>query len=302
MTPIYRRWLSTVPLSLLALTLFLSPLASGTGVAPSASAQEKVLLTLWIFEGEEQLLPALEAAFETQHPDISLEITLIPEDQYVVKIDTALAAGSPPDIGFLYEQRWVKAGKILPLGEMIAAHGIDLAQFNQAVMQGRCFAEGEVYCLGSYTGATVLYYNKALFDAAGLSYPTATTPMTVDEYAALAAQLSSPTSRSASGSGAGPPSRRTGGWTTATCLAPTAVRRPASSTTRRPSTRTTSSPTWSSRATRRATRSCSRWAGKPKTSSSRASSRWRSAPPPHQELGRSRHRLRGGPDPDREGR
>ena len=133
----------------------------------AAQSQEPVTLDLWIFEGEEQLLPALKEAFETEHPNINLEITLIPEDQYVVKIDTALAAGSPPDIGFLYEQRWVETGKILPLGETIAAHDIDTADFNQAVMEGWCLAEGQVYCLGSYIGATVLLYNKALFDAAG---------------------------------------------------------------------------------------------------------------------------------------
>ena len=124
--------------------------SSGFGANSGLAAQdaEPVTLDLWIFEGEEQLLPALEEAFESEHPNINLEITLIPEDQYVVKIDTALAAGSPPDIGFLYEQRWVKTGNILPLGETIAAHDIDTDDFNQAVMEGWCFAEGEVYAWG----------------------------------------------------------------------------------------------------------------------------------------------------------
>ncbi len=38
----------------------------------------------------------------------------------------------------------------------------------------------------------VLLYNKDLFDAAGVEYPSATEPMTVDQYAALAARLSKP--------------------------------------------------------------------------------------------------------------
>jgi multiple sugar transport system substrate-binding protein len=179
---------------LLALFLALSSFPRLPGSPTFAAAQEKVTLDLWIFEGEEQLLPALKEAFEAEHPNITLEVTLIPEDQYVVKLDTAMAAGSPPDIGFMYEQRWVKAGKILPLDETIAAHGIDTDDFNQAVMQGWCFADGHVYCLGSYTGATVLLYNKALFDAAGVPYPAAGEPMTVDEYAALAAKLTKPNS------------------------------------------------------------------------------------------------------------
>lgn len=179
----------SVMISVVALMLVLLPAGRLADWPSPVAAQENVTLDLWIFEGEELLLPALKEAFEAEHPNITLNITLIPEDQYAVKLDTALAAGSPPDIGFLYENRWVKTGKLLPLGEMIAAHDIDTADLNQAVMDGWCFVEGEVYCLGSYTGATVLYYNKAMFDAAGLAYPSATEPMTIDEYAALATQL-----------------------------------------------------------------------------------------------------------------
>jgi multiple sugar transport system substrate-binding protein len=189
----FSRHLST-KLLLLALLL---PILAGSGFRVQAglaaqSGDQPVTLDLWIFEGEEQLLPALEEEFEAEHPNINLEITLIPEDQYVVKIDTALAAGSPPDIGFLYEQRWVKAGKILPLDDMIASQDINLEDFNQAVLDGWCLFEGHVYCIGSYIGATVLIYNKAMFDAAGLDYPSATEPMTIDEYAALAEQLTVP--------------------------------------------------------------------------------------------------------------
>lgn len=172
----------------LAAFAVLTPLVSGSVV----SAQEQVKIDLWLFEGEEQLLPILEGAFEEAHPNIDLEITLIPEDQYVVKLDTALAAGAPPDLGFLYEKRWVKAGRVLPLDETIAANEIDLDDFNQAIMEGSCIIDGQVYCLGSYTGAVVLLYNKDMFDAAGLEYPSATEPMTIDEYAALVEQLSVP--------------------------------------------------------------------------------------------------------------
>jgi ABC-type glycerol-3-phosphate transport system substrate-binding protein len=49
-----------------------------------------------------------------------------------------------------------------------------------------------VYCLGSYTGAVVLLYDKDKFDAAGLEYPSATEPITVDQYAELAAKLTVP--------------------------------------------------------------------------------------------------------------
>jgi multiple sugar transport system substrate-binding protein len=166
--------------------------AQPTAAPAAAPSGEKVTLTLWIFEGEEQFLPALQEAFSAKFPNIALEVTQIPEDQYVTKIDTALAADDPPDISYIYERRWIKAGKFLPLDDMIADKAINLKTFNQGIMQDVCTYEGKVYCVGSYTGAVVLFYNKEMFDAAGVPYPSTTQAMTLDEYAVAAAKLAKP--------------------------------------------------------------------------------------------------------------
>jgi multiple sugar transport system substrate-binding protein len=166
--------------------------ASGCmGGSESTGPNGAATLSLWIFEGEETFLPALKKAFEREHPNITLKITDIPEDSYVTKMDTALAANSPPDIGWVYEQRWLKAGRVLPLDDVIESNEIDLSVLNQNALAG-CKFEGSIYCLGSYTGAVMLFYNKDLFDEAGLPYPSATEPMSVDEYADLAAKLTQP--------------------------------------------------------------------------------------------------------------
>ncbi len=168
-----------------------------TTIAPTSAAApgtEKVTLSLWIFEGEEAFLPRLKEAFEAKYPNIALEITEIPEDQYVTKIDTALAANEPPDIGFVYggQQRWLKASKFLPLDELFKEKGIKPENYNQNAMSLYCAYEGKNYCVGSYTGAVLLFYNKDMFDAAGISYPSASEPMTVEQYADLAKRLSKP--------------------------------------------------------------------------------------------------------------
>ena len=105
-----------------------------------------------------------------------LEITEIPEDSYTTKVDTALAAGSPPDIGLVFEPRWIKAGRVLPLDDAIEAAAMDVSTLNQNALSG-CLFEGSVYCLGSYVGSVMLFYNKELFDAAGVPYPSPTEPM-----------------------------------------------------------------------------------------------------------------------------
>lgn len=168
-----------------------APSAQGTPAEGAPTSAEKVTLNLWVFEGEEAFLPELKAQFEAKYPNIALSITEIPEDQYTTKIDTALAAGAPPDVGFVYGgiNRWLKAGKMLPLDDMVKSKGINLEDYNQGAMSLYCLYENKVYCLGSYTGAVLLFYNKDMFDQAGLPYPSATEPMTVDEYAQLAAKL-----------------------------------------------------------------------------------------------------------------
>ena len=182
------------PFVLFAVLLLIAAACSKDSSSPSnpsgsgTTASGPVTLNLWIFEGEDIFLPTLKSAFEKEHPNITVKITHIPEDSYVTKIDTALAAGSPPDIGYMYEARWMKAGRVEPLDDIIASQGIDTSNYNQNAAS-YCDVDGKVYCLGSYNGAIMLFYNKDLFDKAGLPYPSSTEPMTVDRYADLAAKL-----------------------------------------------------------------------------------------------------------------
>ncbi len=157
----------------------------------AASAQEPVTLDLWIFEGEGEFLPAVVEAFQAEHPHITVQFTDIPESEYVTKIDTALLAGEVPDLGYIYERRWMASGAFLPLDDTFAAQNINLEDFNLGALSG-CTFEDQVYCLGTYTGAVLLFYNKDMLDAAGIPYPSPSEPMTIDEYAAMAATLSIP--------------------------------------------------------------------------------------------------------------
>jgi multiple sugar transport system substrate-binding protein len=160
--------------------------------ADKAPAQQgKVNLQLWGFAGEYEFLPQLIKDFEAENPNITIEITDIPEGDYVTKIDTALLADEPPDLGYMYERRWIKNGSFLSLETFLQQEGINLADYNAGVMS-TCTYEGKVYCIGTYTGAVLLYYNKDLFDKAGVSYPSSTVPMTIDDYAVMIKKLSVP--------------------------------------------------------------------------------------------------------------
>jgi multiple sugar transport system substrate-binding protein len=82
----------------------------------------------------------------------------------------------------------MKSGSVLPLDDVIAEHEIATDNMNQVALS-ECELDGQLYCLGSLTGSVVLLYNKDLFDAAGVDYPSADEPMTIDEYDTMSRAL-----------------------------------------------------------------------------------------------------------------
>lgn len=178
---------------LLVLMAILLTACTGT-TAPATGGEAEpqqggITLQLWGFAGEYEFIPALIEEFQADNPGVTVEITDIPEGDYMTKIDTALLAGEPPDLGFVYDSRWMISGAFLDLTASLEQEGINIDDFNAGVMS-TCMYEGKVYCIGTYTGAVLMYYNKDVFDAAGVPYPSSTEPMTIDEYAAMIAQLS----------------------------------------------------------------------------------------------------------------
>src|SRR5215510_13921138 len=97
----------------------------------AASAQdEPVTLDLWMFLDDSGFLPAVVDAFHAKYRNITVQITDILEGEYVTKVDTAILAGEPPDIGFPYAARWIKAGYVLPIDEAMSIQGINVEDYN----------------------------------------------------------------------------------------------------------------------------------------------------------------------------
>ncbi len=72
----------------------------GGGEGDGDGSNEQVTLDFWAFKegGIGAFLETLEAGFEDENPNIDLSITAYPEENYGVKVDTAIAAGQAPDL------------------------------------------------------------------------------------------------------------------------------------------------------------------------------------------------------------
>lgn len=162
----------------------------------SSEAGEPVSLDYWVFESgglAGQFLEQLKTEFEEENPNVELDITAYPEDNYGVKLDTAIAAGKAPDLVLVFGPEQMREGLLLPLDDMVSEAGIDLSSYVPSIVtpgdEFSCAYEGHLYCLGSYAGSVQMIYNKDMFDAAGIPYPEAWPPMTPEEFVDTACQL-----------------------------------------------------------------------------------------------------------------
>lgn len=176
---------------------------SGTN-SPSETnnASEKVTIKFsgWGEPNEKKLYEELIKTFESQNPDIKVQYIHIPAD-YAGKMNTVLAGGSAPDVFYAGDgdiARWIKLGAIMNIQEMVDSSGFDLSDMFQSAVDryrydGAIMGKGDLYALPMDVAGTVLYYNKELFDAAGVPYPSPETPMTFEQLLDTAKKLTKDT-------------------------------------------------------------------------------------------------------------
>lgn len=168
-------------------------LMSVQGVVASAQTVE---LSVWSYlPPDDPSVSAYIEAFQQQNPNIAVKYTAYPESDYTDKVRTALTAGSPPDIAIIEDRAWMKAGLVVELTDHLSQWGVNPADFNPGGM-ARTAPEGNIaggiYGVGDFLGGNVLFYNKALFDQAGVPYPLAEQSMTWPQYADACRKIGKP--------------------------------------------------------------------------------------------------------------
>lgn len=113
--------------------------------------------------------------FEANNPGIKINMLNIPR-QYMSKIQTMIGGGSPPDLMLMSPmqlQEFVARGVILNLQDWYEKsekiHRDDI--YPELLRANRYRYSGNLHAMPVNCSPTVLYYNRDLFDAAGVSYP-----------------------------------------------------------------------------------------------------------------------------------
>lgn len=164
--------------------------SSGNGV--DAANREPVTLT-WAYWGSPEEVATHEQvaqAFMEEHPNITIEHWQQPWNEYFTKMQTLWASGDAsaiPDVLFLVQvPRYAADGVLENLDPYIERSNYNLDDYWPSLLESATF-DGHVYGLPRDISSEVLYYNKAIFDEAGVEYPNEN--WTWDDWTAAGEQL-----------------------------------------------------------------------------------------------------------------
>ena len=137
---------------------------------------------------------AIKEAYEASHENVTIEMTDLGSTDYMTVLATELSgSGSEFDVVTIKDvpgyATLVSKNTLEPLDSYIADAGIDLAQYGGVDKQ--VTVDGSLYELPFRNDFWVVFYNKDIFDNAGVAYPT--NDMTFEEYDALARQVTDTT-------------------------------------------------------------------------------------------------------------
>jgi multiple sugar transport system substrate-binding protein len=155
---------------LLALVVAAATTACGGsgGGSTSTVPDDGSKLTMWVRSATDQFSQRLVDAYNSSHKN-KIELTVIPNDNYLTKVGTAAGSRTLPDIlasDVVYTPNYSKQGlfqdisaevESLPYHSSIAKSHLDVASLN-----------GKTYAVPHKLDSSVLFYNKNLFRQAGL--------------------------------------------------------------------------------------------------------------------------------------
>jgi multiple sugar transport system substrate-binding protein len=141
-----------------------APSEAATGCAESGD------LEMWERSGGNAgMVDALVAAWNAAYPDCKINLTYIPHTEMVSKIAQGIASGEVPDLmgmDLIYAPQFEDADQLVDVTDQIGSIP-ELATASPGHLTVATF-EGRLYGVPLYADVSALFYNKTLFEQAGL--------------------------------------------------------------------------------------------------------------------------------------
>lgn len=140
-----------------------------SGCTPAPAGPVTISYTNFISNGgNEENLQKIVDAFQAENPTITVDVTTLPYGDYGTALQTDLAAGTVSDV---FDVEYSNYASYQANGVLAPLTVGNSAAYRQSLIEAYS-TDGTSYALPSSFSDVVMYYNKDLFDAAGVSYPT----------------------------------------------------------------------------------------------------------------------------------
>jgi ABC-type glycerol-3-phosphate transport system substrate-binding protein len=153
---------------------FLATVAASALARPAiAQTGKKLTFLSWNIVDQAEMFKRWFAAFQAEHPGVEIEWLDKKGPDVPPFYQTQLAAGSPPDVVDLQGGigiEYAAQGALLDLSPYLADKPEVKARFTPDYLNNWVW-EGKTWLLPFYVAKTLLFYNKTLFQKAGLAGP-----------------------------------------------------------------------------------------------------------------------------------
>ncbi len=153
-----------------------SPAEEQVSAAPEESTESEEPVTISFvnysaIEGNAETIEKIKETFETQNPNIKVEIETLGYDDYYTQLQTRIAGSNAPDCFELEYSPFISfadEGVLYDISGMMS--GIDTNVVSQSSLDAFKYNDANVALPYSYS-TCILVYNKDLFDKADIAYP-----------------------------------------------------------------------------------------------------------------------------------
>lgn len=168
----WKSYLSVLTAGVLGVSL--TACGGSTGGKGSAEGSDGGALTVSIWDNN-QLAGLTEIMGDfTEKTGIGVEIQVVPWDQYWTLLEAGAQGGTLPDVFWMhsnYSQKFMSNDMLLDLTDKVAlSETIDMANYYEDIAQ-LYQLDGKIYGIPKDYDTIGLWYNKKMFDEAGLDYP-----------------------------------------------------------------------------------------------------------------------------------
>lgn len=169
-----------------------STAASSTAASSTAASEASGPVTLQWAVWDKESTPywqAMADGYMAGHKDVTIEMVDLGSSDYMTVLATQLAGSADLDVLTIKDipgyANLINLDYLKPLNDVLTR---DTGDFNGTIEQ-LTTDDGNFYAVPFRSDFWVLYYNKDLFDAAGVEYPS--NDLTLEDYDALARKMTS---------------------------------------------------------------------------------------------------------------